>query len=264
MEKSRGRGIPGDFPPGLAAGRIPSMLYVVGTPIGNLEDLSARALRILGEVDAVVSEDTRTTLKLLSRHGLRKPLIAYFQHSPPRRLEEILRRLREGRSLALVTESGTPGVSDPGARLVDAALREGIRVSPIPGPSAVAAAAGACGLGADAFHFAGFLPRKGGKRRKALRALKDLEVTLLIFESPHRIVESLEDMLAALGDRRLTVCRELTKAHEEVWRTTVGGALERYRKESPLGEFTLAVEGRPAGAPAEGDSSPDLEGQEPR
>lgn len=236
------------------------MLYVLATPIGNLEDLSARALRILREVDAVVSEDTRTTLKLLSHHGIRKPVIAYFQHSPPRRLEEILARLRQGRALALVTEGGTPGVSDPGARLVDAALREGIRVSPVPGPSAVAAAAGACGFGADAFHFAGFLPRKPGKRRKALRALRDLEVTLLFFESPHRLAGTLEDMRTELGDRRLTLCRELTKVHEEVWRTTVSGALERFRKEEPRGEVTLAVEGRPG----EAGSAADLEGDEAR
>lgn len=232
---------------------------MLATPIGNLEDLSARAIRILREVDAVVSEDTRTTLKLLSHHGIRKPVIAYFQHSPPRRLEEILRRLREGRSLALVTEGGTPGVSDPGARLVDAALREGIRVSPVPGPSAVAAAAGACGFGADAFHFAGFLPRKPGKRRRALEAIRDLEVTLLFFESPHRVVAALEDMLAVLGDRRLTLCRELTKVHEEVRRCTVSEALARFRGEKPLGEITLAVEGRAAGS-----GVPDLDGEDPR
>ncbi|HXX94991.1 MAG TPA: SAM-dependent methyltransferase, partial [Planctomycetota bacterium] len=146
------------------------MLHVVATPIGNLEDLSARALRILREADLVVSEDTRTTLKLLTHHQIRKPLLAWFQHSPPRRLEEILERLRHGESIALVTESGTPGVSDPGARLVEAALLEGIRVVPIPGPSAVAAVASVSGFGADAFHFAGFLPRKPGKRRKALQA----------------------------------------------------------------------------------------------
>jgi 16S rRNA (cytidine1402-2'-O)-methyltransferase len=234
------------------------MLHVLATPIGNLEDLSARALRILREVDAVVSEDTRTTLKLLSHHGIRKPVIAYFQHSPPRRLEEILRRLREGRSLALVTEGGTPGVSDPGARLVDAALREGIRVSPVPGPSAVAAAASVCGFGADAFHFAGFLPRKPGKRRRALESLRDLEVTILFFESPHRVAAALEDMLAVLGDRRITLCRELTKVHEEVRRTTVSEALARFRDGKPLGEITLAVEGRAAGSVA-----PDLDGEEP-
>src|SRR5947209_7901177 len=156
------------------------MLYVLGTPIGNLEDLSARALRILREADAVVSEDTRTTLKLLQRYEIRKPLIAYFQHSPPRRLQEILEKLQSGRTLALVTESGTPGVSDPGARLVDAALASGIKVVPIPGPSAVAVAAGVCGFGADAFHFAGFLPRKPGKRRKALEAMGAFRVTLIL------------------------------------------------------------------------------------
>jgi 16S rRNA (cytidine1402-2'-O)-methyltransferase len=219
------------------------MLFVLATPIGNLEDLTARALRILREADAVVSEDTRTTLKLLTHHGIRKPVVAYFQHSPPSRLREILERLRRGESLALVTESGTPGVSDPGSRLVEAALEEGLPVQPVPGPSALAAAASVCGFPADAFHFAGFLPRKPGKRRKALRALAGLETTLLFFESPHRVLDTLEDMLAELGDRRLTVCRELTKVHEEVRRTTVAGALERFRGEEPRGEFTIAVEG---------------------
>ncbi len=232
------------------------MLYVLGTPIGNLEDLSARALRILREADAVVSEDTRTTLKLLQRYEIQKPLIAYFQHSPPRRLEEILEKLKAGRTLALVTESGTPGVSDPGARLVDAAFEAGVKVVPIPGASAVAAAAAVCGFGADAFHFAGFLPRKPGKRRKALEAIAPLEVTLIVFESPYRVADTLEDMHAVLGDRRITICRELTKIHEEVWRTTLSRALERYRKEEARGEFTLAVEGRPA-------SHPDLETEEP-
>src|SRR6185436_17878189 len=229
------------------------MLYVLATPIGNLEDLSARALAILREADAIVSEDTRTTQKLLTRYEIKKPLIAYFQHSPPRRLEEILEKLRAGQTIALVTESGTPGVSDPGARLVDAALASGIKVLPVPGPSAVAAAASACGFGADAFHFAGFLPRKPGKRRKALEALAPLGVTLLVFESPYRVAGTLEDMLAVLGDRRITICRELTKIHEEVWRTTVSKAVERYGKEEPRGEFTIAVEGR---------SEPDLEPEE--
>jgi 16S rRNA (cytidine1402-2'-O)-methyltransferase len=219
------------------------MLYVLATPIGNLEDLSARALRILREADAVVSEDTRTTIKLLTRHEIKKPLVAYFQHSPPRRLQELLDRLTSGQTLVLVTESGTPAVSDPGAKLVDAAFAAGIKVVPIPGPSAVAVAASIAGFGADAFHFTGFLPRKPGKRRKALEALAALPVTLIVFESPYRVAATLEDMLAVLGDRRLTVCRELTKLHEEVWRTTIGKALERYRKEEPRGEFTLAVEG---------------------
>ena len=245
------------------------MLHVLATPIGNLEDLSARALRVLREADAVVSEDTRTTLKLLSHHGIRKPVIAYFQHSPPRRLEEILRRLRDGRTLALVTESGTPGVSDPGSMLVEAALEAGIAVSPVPGPCALAAAASVCGFAVDAFHFAGFLPRKPGKRRKALAALAGLGVTLVFFESPHRLAASLEDMLAALGDRRMTLCRELTKRHEEVKRTTVAKALGRFRAEEPRGEFTLAVEGSPSEAPRrrgpkEGLPPAELEAEEER
>lgn len=235
------------------------MLYVLATPIGNLEDLSARALRILREADAVVSEDTRTTMKLLARHEIRKPLIAYFQHSPPRRLEELLEKLKAGQTLVLVTESGTPGVSDPGARLVDGAFAAGVKVVPLPGPSAVAVAASVCGFGADAFHFAGFLPRKPGKRRKLLDTLKALEVTLIFFESPYRVAALLEDVLAVLGDRRLTVCRELTKLHEEVWRTTVSQALARYQKEEGRGEFTLAVEGLPPEDPEEEASQPDFD-----
>lgn len=221
---------------------------MLATPIGNLEDLTARALRILREVDAVVSEDTRTTLKLLSHHGIRRTTIAYFQHSPPRRLEEILERLKKGQSLALVTESGTPGVSDPGARLVEGALAAGVKVVPIPGSCAVAAAASVSGFPVDSFHFEGFLPRRPSKRRKALKALASLEVTLLFYESPHRVADTLEDMKGILGDRRLTICRELTKIHEEVRRTTVGEALERYRREEPRGEFTLVVEGSGPGA----------------
>jgi 16S rRNA (cytidine1402-2'-O)-methyltransferase len=236
------------------------MLYVVATPIGNLEDLSARALRILRESDAVVSEDTRTTLKLLSHHGIRRPVIAYFQHSPPRRLEEILVRLRRSETIALVTESGTPGVSDPGARLVDAALVAGIPVHPVPGPSAIAAAASVSGFDADAFHFAGFLPRRPGRRRKALGELRARPATLILFESPHRVAGTLEDILSILGDRRLTLCRELTKLHEEVWRTTVGEAVRRYRSEEPRGEFTLVLEG----APPAGRSPAELEAEEER
>lgn len=182
-------------------------------------------------------------MKLLARHEIRKPLIAYFQHSPPRRLEELVEKLTAGQSLVLVTESGTPGVSDPGARLVDAAFAAGVKVVPLPGASAVAVAASVCGFGADTFHFAGFLPRKPGKRRKVLDTLKGLEVTLIFFESPYRVAALLEDVLAVLGDRRLTICRELTKIHEEVWRTTVSLALARYQKEEGRGEFTIAVEG---------------------
>lgn len=214
-------------------------LFVVGTPIGNLEDLSPRALRTLKEVDAVACEDTRTTLKLLSHFEIRKPLLALFGHSGV----ALLDRLKRGESIAIVSEAGTPGVSDPGADIVNAALDAGIPVRGIPGPSAVATAASLSGFPVDRFVFEGFLPRKPGKRRKALRALREEPRTLLFYESPHRIVDTLEDMLAELGDRRITVCRELTKVHEEVLRTTVAKALERWRTTERRGEFTLAVEG---------------------
>jgi len=217
-------------------------LFVVGTPIGNLEDLSVRALRTLREVDAIACEDTRTTLKLLSHFEIRKPVIAFFEHSTRRRFEELLDRLRKGDSIALVSEAGTPAVSDPGCTLVAAALEAGVPVHPIPGPSAVTAAASVSGFPVDRFVFEGFLPRKPGKRRKALRALREESRTLIFYESPHRIVETLEDMLAELGDRRITIARELTKVHEELLRTTLARALDRWRETEPRGEFTLVVE----------------------
>ncbi|MFN3487246.1 MAG: SAM-dependent methyltransferase, partial [Planctomycetota bacterium] len=182
-----------------------------------------------------------------------------FEALEPAIRQRVRERLRRGQNLVLVTESGTPGISDPGARLVEAALQEGVRVVPIPGPSALAAAASVAGFPADAFHFAGFLPRKPSRRRKALAALAGLEVPIFLFESPHRVVETLRDILEVLGDRRLTVCRELTKLHEEVWRTTVSGALERYRREARRGEFTLALEGVPRRA----DSPEELEPEHP-
>lgn len=222
-------------------------LFVVGTPIGNLEDLSPRALRTLREVDAIASEDTRTTLKLLTHFEIRKPVLALFGRSG----EDLLARLRRGESIALVSEAGTPGVSDPGAELVAAAHEAGIPVRAIPGPSAVAAAASACGFSTDRFVFEGFLPRKPGKRRKALRALKDEERAVVLYESPHRIVDTLEDMLAELGDRRIAVARELTKVHEEIVRTTVSKALEKWRATEPRGEFTIVMDGATRSSPPE-------------
>lgn len=216
-------------------------LYVVGTPIGNLEDITLRALRILKEVDAVAGEDTRTTAKLLSHFEIRKPLLAYYGRSG----EGLLERLRHGQSIALVSESGTPGLSDPGADLVAEALEAGLAVRAIPGPSALAAAVGASGFPADEFVFEGFLPKKSGKRRKTLEALAREERTLVFYESPHRLVDTLEAMLAALGDRPMTILRELTKIHEEIRRTTVAGALEHHRRVEPRGEFVLVVGGAP-------------------
>lgn len=217
-------------------------LYVLATPIGNLEDLSPRAQRTLREVSAVASEDTRTTRKLLSHFGISKPVIAFFQHSPEKRLRELLQRVRSGEDLALVTESGTPAVSDPGADLVSAALDEGLNVRVIPGPSALAAALSVAGFPANRVAFESFLPVKGGKRRRALEALAGETRTIVLYEGPHRVARTLRDLTEALGDRRVTVGRELTKKFEEIWRATLAQAAARYERETPRGEFTLVIE----------------------
>lgn len=217
-------------------------LYVLATPIGNLEDLSPRALRVLREVGVVACEDTRTTLKLLTHFQISKPLVSFFQHSPPRRLRELIDRLKAGESIALVSESGTPAVADPGADLVCAAHDEGIPVRAIPGPSALASALSVSGFPANRVAFDGFLPIKGGKRRRALEALAKEERTIVLYESPHRVAETLKDLAAALGDRRVVVARELTKKFEEVWRGSLPQAAARYEREEPRGEFTLVVE----------------------
>lgn len=218
-------------------------LYVVGTPIGNLEDISPRALRILREVDLVASEDTRTTRKLLSHYEIRKRIVAFFQHSSPKRKKELLDRLKEGASIALVTEAGTPGISDPGAALVNDALDSGVPVIGIPGASAVATAASICGFPVDRFVFEGFPPRKPGKRRKMIESWVTERRTIVFYESPHRIVSTMEICAEVLGDRRICLARELTKMYEETVRTTAAGALERFQEKPPRGEFTVIVEG---------------------
>ncbi len=232
-------------------------LYVVATPIGNLQDLSPRALEVLRAVDAIASEDTRTTVKLLSHFEIRKPLIAYFQHSGERREDEILDRLSRGESIALVSEAGTPGVSDPGAAIVARAHEKGIPVRAIAGPSSVAAALSVSGFGGDRYLFEGFLPRKPGKRRKALKALAGEERTLVFFESPHRVIDTLEAMVEALGDRPCCIARELTKLYEEVARTTIAKALADYQKREPRGEFTIVVEGKSGGNEGRRKETPD-------
>lgn len=216
---------------------MPGTLYVVATPIGNLEDVTLRAIRILREVDAIACEDTRTTSKLLAKHDIRKPLLAYYGRSG----EGILGRLKRGESVALVSESGTPGISDPGADLVAAAHEAKIPVRAIPGACALAAAASVSGFSTDELLFAGFLPKKPGKRRKALQALAAEDRTVVIYESPHRVADTLMDMLTAMGDRPLLIARELTKIHEEATRTTIAAAAQRFAKEEPRGEFVLVV-----------------------
>ncbi len=194
------------------------ILYVVATPIGNLEDITHRALRVLGEVELIACEDTRQTHKLLEHYGIRKPAISYHEHNEAQRAGELIARLERGADIALVSDAGTPLISDPGFRLVSKAAERGIRVVPLPGASAVTAALAASGLPTDSFHFAGFLPAKASQRRKTLERLKDLEATLIFYEAPHRILGALQDLAQVLGERPVAVAREITKLHEEFLR----------------------------------------------
>ena len=215
-------------------------LYVVATPIGNLEDITLRAMRILREVKLIAAEDTRTTRKLLARYEIRTPLLSFHQHNHVRQMPRILEALAEG-DVALVSDAGVPTVSDPGVELVRKALELGITVTPVPGASAVTAALSASGMPADRFTFVGFLPRRRSDRLRMLEGLRSIETTLVLFEAPHRLRSTLVDIHSAWGDRRMTVCRELTKKFEEVFAGSISEALERFRE--PRGEFTLVVEG---------------------
>lgn len=215
---------------------------MVGTPIGNLGDVTLRALDTLRQVSLIAAEDTRTTRKLLSHYDIHTPLISYYEHNRLQRLDQILGALAEG-DVALVSESGTPSISDPGYHLVRAAIEAGFRVTPVPGPSAAIAALAASGLPTDSFTFAGFPPRQRNRRRERLERLAWLEHTLVLYEAPHRLEESLADLLDLLGDRRVCVARELTKVHEEFWRGTLEEATERFRGQQ-RGEFTIVIEGR--------------------
>ena len=226
-------------------------LYVVATPIGNLEDMSPRAARVLRDVALIAAEDTRRTRKLLDRVGARTRLLSYHRHNAPRRTPALLDALREG-DVALVTDAGAPGVSDPGAELAAAAAQAGFAVVSVPGPSAVTAALAVSGFAADAFHFLGFLPRTAKARRAALVEVASFAAPLVLFEAPHRLAASLADIAASLGDRRIAVCRELTKAHEEVFRGTVSEAAAHFA--APRGEFAIVVEG--AARPARSGSPP--------
>jgi 16S rRNA (cytidine1402-2'-O)-methyltransferase len=218
-------------------------LFVVATPIGNLEDVTLRALRVLGEVEAVACEDTRQTLKLLNRYGIRKRLISYFHPREGRKVPEIVALLKSGKDVALVSDAGTPGISDPGFPLIREALKEGLPVVPIPGPSAAAAALSAAGLPTHRFLFAGFPPPKNAGLRKCLRKLKDEEATLVFYLPTRRVAEFLEAVVSELGDRRIVLARELTKVHEEFLRGTAAGLLGDLGSRSLKGEATVLVEG---------------------
>ena len=217
-------------------------LFLVATPIGNLEDITLRALRVLAEVPLIAAEDTRMARRLLSHFNIEAPkTISYNDHNRRAKIPVILDALAEG-DVALISDAGMPGISDPGHDLVVAAIDAGHEIVPLPGASAVIAAVAASGLPSRRFHYLGFLPRQRGARRAALGEAAATGDTMVIFESPHRVVHTLEDALTVLGDRHIAVCRELTKLHEEIWRGTISDAIAHFAQ--PRGEFVLVIEGR--------------------
>ena len=218
-------------------------LYLIATPIGNLEDISARALRLLHDVKLVAAEDTRLTRNLFHHFNIHTPLTSYFEHNKLAKLDSILAALEDG-DVALVSDAGTPGLNDPGYELVHAALEAGQRVSPVPGPASPIAALVASGLPTDSFLYLGYLPRKNSERKKFLERVADLPYTLLFLETPHRLLDSLEDLQATLGDRLIAIARELTKLHEEIWRGMLSQARGHFKE--PRGEFVLVVSGQPS------------------
>jgi 16S rRNA (cytidine1402-2'-O)-methyltransferase len=217
-------------------------LFLVSTPIGNLEDISMRAIRVLSQVRVIAAEDTRQTRKLLGHYNIQTRLTSYHEHNKFRKLGEILSELAEG-DLALVSDAGMPAINDPGYELVNAAIEAGHPISPIPGPSAPIAALAASGLPTDAFLYLGYLPRKSTERRRLLEDIAGLPYTLVLLETPHRLIASLEDLENALGDRIICVAREITKLHEEFYRSRLSEALAHFSQQTPRGEFTLVVSG---------------------
>jgi 16S rRNA (cytidine1402-2'-O)-methyltransferase len=219
------------------------MLYLVATPIGNLEDITHRAVRVLGEVDLVACEDTRHTRKLLNHYGINTKTISYHEHNERERAAELLARLQDGANIAIVSDAGTPAVSDPGFRLVRLAAESGVRVVPIPGPTALISALVASGLPTDEFFFGGFLPPRSNARRARLAELRSVNATLIFYEAPHRIAATLKDAREILGEREAVVARELTKLHEELARGRLSELAERYTSsESARGEIVLVID----------------------
>ncbi len=218
-------------------------LYLVATPIGNLEDISRRALRILNEVDLIAAEDTRHTLKLLNHFEIRKPLVSYHQHNERERSQEIIGRIETGTSVALVSDAGMPGISDPGGQLVADAIQRGIQVVPIPGPSAIITALAASGLDTGSFLFEGFLPRQNKEQLKRLGELKAFRGTLGFYEAPHRLTHTLKNIATVFGERRVVLARELTKLHEEFIRGMISDVIQKITEQETRGEFTILVEG---------------------
>ena len=219
------------------------ILYLVATPIGNLEDMSPRGVRILRECILIAAEDTRHSGTLLKHFDIKTPLTSYFEHNKLNKLDLILEKLSQG-DVALVSDAGTPAINDPGYELVQAALASNFNVMPVPGPSAPIAALAVSGLPTDSFLYLGYLPHKSTERRKVVAQISNLHYTLIFLESPHRIVDSLKDILSVLGDRQICVAREMTKMFEEYWRGQVSGAIEHFKSKEPRGEFTLVVAGK--------------------
>ncbi len=220
---------------------VPGTLYLVATPIGNLEDITLRALRTLRECDLIAAEDTRRTGQLLNYYGIAKPLVSYFQFNEARRSEQLVDRLHRGEKIALVTDAGTPGISDPGQRLVQAALGAGLRVEAVPGPSALVTALAASGLQTDEFHFIGFLPHKSGQRLRKLEGLRATAGTLVFYESPYRVEKLLGELQSAFPERPVVLARELTKKFEEWLRGTPAGLRQRLLGRALKGEFVVLV-----------------------
>ncbi len=224
-------------------GKTKGKLFLVATPIGNMEDITLRALRTLEEVNFVAAEDTRHTRKLLTRHGISRPVVSYHDYNKLRAGPAIVKRIASGEDAALVSDAGSPAISDPGFVLVKLAIDEDIEVVPIPGPSSVICALQTSGLATHSFAFEGFLPRKKGKRVARLKLLASEQRTMIFFESPHRVPSTIGEMLEHFGDRRIAVCRELTKRFEEVIRTRLSEAEQLFSKQKTRGEFVLVVEG---------------------
>jgi len=218
-------------------------LFLIATPIGNLEDISTRALRILNEVNLIAAEDTRRTRKLLTHFDIHTPITSYFEHNKLIKLEEIKSTLNGG-NVALVSDAGTPVINDPGYELVLAVIEAGYDVSPVPGPCAPIAALTASGLPADKFIYMGYLPRKSSQRKSVIEGIKNLPYSLVFLESPHRLRDSLSEMNNVLGNRKVAVARELTKLHEEIYRGKLEDALQYFSAQAPRGEFTLVVSGK--------------------
>lgn len=232
--------------PGRTVALLPvGTLYIVATPIGNLEDITLRALRILKEVDYIAAEDTRHSLKLLNHYGIVKPLMSYWSGREKVRAEAIISKLREGLSVAVISDAGTPGISDPGAVVIRRAIEEGLTVVPIPGPSALIAALSIAGLPYEEFTFIGFLPSKTGQRQKKLMELKHETRTLLFYEAPHRLIDALADMESVFGPRQAAVVKEITKLHEGIVRGTLESVREALDNMTIAGEYVIIVSGAP-------------------